>query len=78
MEFVCFIVVAMRSSVFWDITPHSVLKVKHCFEETRHIHFQGQRIQPARNGHEAGNKQSSLEKKNQLQYSRAFNKSSLQ
>jgi hypothetical protein len=38
----------MKSSVFWDITPCSPLKVNWCFEGTC-LHFQSQRISQARN-----------------------------
>jgi hypothetical protein len=34
----------MKSSVFWDITPCSPLKVNQHFRGTCHFHFQGQRL----------------------------------
>jgi hypothetical protein len=36
--------VVMKSSVFWDITRCSLLKVKRHFGETCHFHLQGRRI----------------------------------
>jgi hypothetical protein len=33
--------VVMKSSVFWDITPCSPLKVNRCFGGTYRIHLQG-------------------------------------
>jgi hypothetical protein len=47
----------IKSSVFWDITPCSPLKVDRCFGGTSHLHFQGRRIRQARNQSEAGRKQ---------------------
>jgi hypothetical protein len=47
-----------KSSVFWDITPYSPLKVNGCFGGICRLHFQHRRISPARNLREAGKKQS--------------------
>jgi hypothetical protein len=44
--------VVMKSSVFWDITLCSLLKVNHCFRQTCHLHLQGWRISQARNQRE--------------------------
>jgi hypothetical protein len=52
--------VVMKSSVFWDTMPCSLLKVNWRFGRTCHLHPQGQRISQARNQHEAGSKQSLL------------------
>jgi hypothetical protein len=46
-------VVAMISSVLWDIMPCSPLKVTLCFGGSCHLHFQGWRVSPARNQYEA-------------------------
>jgi hypothetical protein len=48
--------VVMKSSVFWDITTCSPLKVSRCFRGTYRLHFQG-RISRARYQREAGCKQ---------------------
>jgi hypothetical protein len=48
----------LKSSVIWDITPCSLLKVSRRFRGTCCLHLQGQRITQARNHHEAGSKQS--------------------
>jgi hypothetical protein len=37
--------VVMKSSIFWDITPCSPLKVNWCFGGTCRLHLQGLRIQ---------------------------------
>jgi hypothetical protein len=42
--------VIIKSSIFWDITPYSPLKVNRCFGGICHLYFQGQRISK----HEAG------------------------
>jgi hypothetical protein len=34
----------LKSSIFWDITPCSLLKVNRCFRETCFLHLQGRRI----------------------------------
>jgi hypothetical protein len=39
----------MKSSVFWDITPRSPLKVNWRFGGTYRLHFQGRRMSQARN-----------------------------
>jgi hypothetical protein len=48
--------VVMKSSIFWDITQCSPLKVNHSFGGTRHHHFPSRRISQIRNQHEAGSK----------------------
>jgi hypothetical protein len=48
--------VVMKSSVFLDIMPCSLLKVNQRFRRTRHIHFQSRRISQARNQCEASSK----------------------
>jgi hypothetical protein len=48
--------VVMKSSVFWDITPFSPLKVNRRFGGTRRLHVQGRRISQARNQRKAGGK----------------------
>jgi hypothetical protein len=44
----------MKSSIFWDITPCSPLKVNRSFGETCRLHLQGGRISQANNQREAG------------------------
>jgi hypothetical protein len=44
--------VVMKSSIFWDITPCSPLKVNWRFGGTCRLHLQGQRISKARNKRE--------------------------
>jgi hypothetical protein len=51
--------VVMKSSIFWDIRPCSLLKANQSFGGTCHSHLQGQTISQARNQQEAGNKQTS-------------------
>jgi hypothetical protein len=51
--------VVMKSSVFWDTMPRSLLKVNRCFEGTCRHHLQGRRLSQARSQREAGDKQSS-------------------
>jgi hypothetical protein len=41
--------VVMKSSIFWDVTPCSPLKLKRRFGETCGLHLQGRRIGLARN-----------------------------
>jgi hypothetical protein len=53
MGFEAFIV---KSSVYWDIPPHSPLKVSRRFGGTVRLHLQGWRVSQARNEHEAGKK----------------------
>jgi phosphatidylserine synthase len=48
--------VVMNSSVFWDITPCSPLKVNRRFVGTCRLYLQVRRISQARNQHEAGSK----------------------
>jgi hypothetical protein len=45
--------VVTKSSIFWDITPCSPLKVKRRFGGTYRIHLQGRRISRARNQNES-------------------------
>jgi hypothetical protein len=44
----------MKSSIFWDITPYSPMKVNWRFGGICRLHLQGRRISRARNQHEAG------------------------
>jgi hypothetical protein len=53
------IAVVTKSSVFWDITSCSPLKVNRCFGATCRRHLHGRRISEARNQREAVSKQSS-------------------
>jgi hypothetical protein len=53
--------VVMKSSIFWDITPRSPLRVNRHFGGTCRLQFQVRRISHARNQREAGSKQSSAE-----------------
>jgi hypothetical protein len=48
------IAVVMKSSVFWDITPYSPLKVNRRFRGTYWIHLQGGRISREKNQRESG------------------------
>jgi hypothetical protein len=50
----------MKSSVFWDITPHSPLKVKQRFRETCRLHISWRRINQTRKQHDTGSKQNAL------------------
>jgi hypothetical protein len=43
----------MKSSIFWDITSWSFLRVNQQFGRTRRLHLQDRRICEARNQHEA-------------------------
>jgi hypothetical protein len=45
--------VVMKSSILWDITLRSPLKVNQRFGGTCHLHLQGRRIGQARNQYEA-------------------------
>jgi hypothetical protein len=49
--------VIMKSTIFWDITPCSPLKVNRCLGGTCRLSFQGRRISHKRNQHEVGSKQ---------------------
>jgi hypothetical protein len=49
--------VVMKSSVFWDATLCSTLKINQCFRGTCRLHLQGQRT----NQHEAGSRRSSAD-----------------
>jgi hypothetical protein len=44
--------VAVKSTLFWDVTPCSPLKVSRRFGVTHHFHLQGRRISRARNQRE--------------------------
>jgi hypothetical protein len=50
--------VVMKSSIFWDITPCSLLKVNRSFGGTYRLHLQGWKISRARTSVKAGGKQS--------------------
>jgi hypothetical protein len=50
IEFEVLTAMVMKSSIFWDITPCSPLKVN-CFRETCHLQLQGWRISQARDQH---------------------------
>jgi hypothetical protein len=50
----------MKNSVFWDITPCSLVKVNSHFLEVYHLHLQVRRKSHARSRHEADSKQSYL------------------
>jgi hypothetical protein len=52
----------MKSSVFWDITPCSPLKINRLLGGTRSLHLQSWRISQVRNQREAGSKQKSWKK----------------
>jgi hypothetical protein len=45
--------VVMKSTIFWDITPCSLLKVNRRFGATYRFHLQGRRISRARNQRES-------------------------
>jgi hypothetical protein len=47
----------MKSTILWNITPYSPLKVDRHFEGICRLYLQG-RVSQARNQHEVGNKQS--------------------
>jgi hypothetical protein len=49
------LIINLKSSVFWDITLCSAVKVNRHFVGTYHLHHQGLRVSQARNQHEAGN-----------------------
>jgi hypothetical protein len=49
-------VTALKSSVFWDITLCSRLKIMRRFGRTCRLHFQGRKISQERKQHEAGGK----------------------
>jgi hypothetical protein len=49
--------VVMKSSIYWDVTPCSPLKVNRRFGETYSLHLQGRRISRARNQHKEDTKQ---------------------
>jgi hypothetical protein len=50
--------VVMESSIFWNITPCSPLKVNRKLGGTCRLHLQGRKTSQARNQREAGSKQS--------------------
>jgi hypothetical protein len=43
--------VTMKNSIFWDITPHSPVKVDRRFGGTYCLRLQGRRVSEARNQH---------------------------
>jgi hypothetical protein len=49
----------LKSSIFWDIMPCSLMKVIQLFRGTCHSHLQNQRISQAKNQHVASIKHSS-------------------
>jgi hypothetical protein len=49
--------VVKKSSIFWDITSCSPLKVNRRFGKSCRLHLQGRRIRQARNQREAGSKE---------------------
>jgi hypothetical protein len=49
--------IVMKSSIFWDITPCSPLKLNRHFGETYRLRIYVRRKRQARNQHEAGKKQ---------------------
>jgi hypothetical protein len=51
--------VVMKRTIFWDITPCSLLKVSRRFGGPYRLHLQGRKISREENLHEAGAKQSS-------------------
>jgi hypothetical protein len=53
--------VAMKSSIFWDVTPCSPLKVNRRFGRTCRLYFNGRRIRPARNKREVKRKETSTD-----------------
>jgi hypothetical protein len=52
------IVMAVKSSILWDITPCIMAIENRRFETTYSNHLQGQRVSQARNQHKADSKQS--------------------
>jgi hypothetical protein len=44
----------MKSSIFWNITPCNPIKVNRRSRRTYGLHLQGQKVNYARNHHEAG------------------------
>jgi hypothetical protein len=50
----------MNSSIFWDITPDSPLKVNRRFGKTRRFYLQLRRISQAKKQRKAGRKQDYL------------------
>jgi hypothetical protein len=50
--------VVMKSTIFWDITPCSPLKVNRRFGWTYRLHYQSRRISQIRNQREENSKQS--------------------
>jgi hypothetical protein len=49
--------VTMNSSLFWDMTPCSPVKVNRRFGRTYRLHLEGRRVSQARNQHVAGSQQ---------------------
>jgi hypothetical protein len=58
--------VIMMSSLFWDVTPCSLLKINRRFVGTSRRYLQCPRIRKSRNQHETGSKQSSIPPKRRL------------
>jgi hypothetical protein len=56
-QFEVLIAVVMKISVFWDITPCSLVKVNRLLGGTSRILRQGRRMSEERNQHEVGSKQ---------------------
>jgi hypothetical protein len=59
-------VVVMKSSRFWDIKPHSPLKINHHFGGIYSLHLQGQRINQVRNQDEGGSELCIVSQKTEL------------
>jgi hypothetical protein len=53
VEYKVITAVVMKSSIFSETAPYSLLKVNQCFGGTCHLHLQVQRISQARNQSEA-------------------------
>jgi hypothetical protein len=52
--------VVMKSTIFWDVTPCSPLKVNRCFGGTYGLHFHGEKWAEQETSVRAGGKQSLL------------------
>jgi hypothetical protein len=57
---------ALKSTIFWDITPCSPLKVNRRFGGTCRLHLQGRRMRQVRNHREAGINQNVISQKIEL------------
>jgi hypothetical protein len=51
----------MKSSIFWDITPCTLLKVNRRFGGTYRLHLQSRRINQAKRNAKAGGKQNQID-----------------